>query len=139
MSDLLTKMRLSALSLLTLVGSALASHEACFKYNAAGLTGVWAGIIVRDPYTTLMQERKHFAPFVSMMSFENSIGRVDVNNKGGWSCIFNGVDHGGFKFQKYQNVGETGYIRYGCYDISGDGFCNDADAKFVKCLNSFSN
>ncbi|KAF9935514.1 hypothetical protein BGZ75_000304 [Mortierella antarctica] len=131
-------MRLSALSLLALAGSALASHDACFKYSSGGFTGVWAAVIVRDPFTTLMQEREHFAPFVSTMTFKNSKGRVDVNMKGGWSCVLNGVNHGGFNFQKMKDIGDNGYIRYGCYDISGDGYCDDADSKYIRCLESFS-
>lgn len=131
-------MRPSLLFLLPLIGSALASHDVCFKFNSAGIIGSWAAVIVRDPYTTLMSERKFFAPFVSTMTFKNSIGRVDVGMDATYSCLFNGVDQGHFDFQSVKNVGDSGFIRFGCYDISNDGYCNDRDSKYLRCLNSFS-
>ena len=132
-------MRPSLLFLLPLIGSALASHDVCFKFNTGGFVGSSASVIVRDPYTTLMSETKYFAPFVSTMTFKNSIGRVDVGMDGTYSCLFNGVDNGHFTFQSVQNVGDTGFIRYGCYDISNDGYCNDRDSKYLRCLSSFQN
>lgn len=73
------------------------------------------------------------------MTFKNDIGRTDVGTSGTYSCLFNGVYHGQFKFQQIKKSEDgSSYIRYGSYDVSKDGYCNDYDSKYSRCINGFS-
>lgn len=130
-------MRSTLFFLLSLVGTALASHDVCFYYSPGDPAGDIGVVVVQDSSGYLLSQTKLFSPFTWVYEFENPRGFIHVEKKRGFSATFDGFAWGFFHFQIVNEPGKGKVISYGCHDTTKEGFCNDFDFKRKQCAARF--
>ncbi|KAI9239996.1 MAG: hypothetical protein BYD32DRAFT_409556 [Podila humilis] len=128
-------MRFTLPLLLSVVGSAMASHQVCFFQHG----GAHHNVILKagPPDVILMDQGGDFGFFDRHLTFKNSRGRFDTGvGSNEWSAAMDGYDWGKFQYQSVRNIGDGRFIKFGCYDTSNNGYCNDAAANTMwqACL-----
>ncbi|KAF9213170.1 hypothetical protein BGZ59_005821 [Podila verticillata] len=138
-------MRYTLPLLLSLLGTAIASHDVCFmRYYGIGIETrkVFGDVVVRvgdGRDGILMDARTFFEPTDLVYVLKNSKGTVTVNPilDGGFSATFFGYSWGSFAFQKTRAVNANKKIYFGCYDTNHFGYCKDYEKKWQRCLANY--
>lgn len=125
-------MRPSFLFLLTLIGMAVASHDICYyiDHHSTGLDRVVA--MLRDSDGILFDGEDVFANTTKMFIFRPRRVTIYINRNAGFSVNWDGIDWGGFSFQKEISTLHT-KLKYGCYDTSNNGYCKYQEEHWKGC------
>lgn len=125
--------RLTLLSLLSLAGTALASHQICYM-RGKGPVFEYTHVVLTDESDQIINQSQPAASGNNMDVFEHYRGSVSVNHKlQVWSAKIHGQDWGSYPFHSYYKVDKNRTIWFGCYDTSNNGYCKDKDEKYKKC------
>jgi len=118
--------------LLSLVGGVVASHDICYFINDRAAFTNHVELQLRDSQSPIYSGYDTFGKLTKMYVFKDPRGTIYVNKNGGFSVNWDGIDWGGFSFQKEISTLHT-KLKYGCYDTSNNGYCKYQEEHWKGC------
>lgn len=128
------RMHFTLLSLLSLAGTALASHHICYM-RGKGYIGDYARVALIDDSGELINQSKAAAQGDRMDTFEHIRGSVSVNHKLQiWGAKIHGQEWDLYPLVSYHKLDKERTVWFGCYDTSNNGYCKEKDAMYKRCV-----